>query len=51
MPAVKARKDRADQHEEYAPKWFSLRNGEWVYHGGYWESKAKGQFDDSPDIF
>jgi len=47
----KARKDRADQHEEYAPKWFSLRNGEWVYHGGYWESKAKGRFDDSPDIF
>ncbi len=47
----KARKDREVQGIEYRPRWFSLENGEWVYHGGFWEGKEGGMYTNIPDIF
>jgi Oxysterol-binding protein/PH domain len=46
-----ARKIREEQKTEYFPKWFHLENNEWVYSGGYWESREQNNFIDLPDIF
>ncbi|XP_004349793.2 hypothetical protein CAOG_01273 [Capsaspora owczarzaki ATCC 30864] len=51
------RKVRARQNQEHVPMWFTERedayngmNG-WLYRGGYWEAREKGQFDACPDIY
>jgi hypothetical protein len=33
------------------PRWFEEREGEWRYNGDYWEAKARGVFEQCPDIF
>jgi hypothetical protein len=36
---------------EYRPRWFSLVDSVWKYHGGYWEEKDRREFTNVPDIF
>lgn len=46
------RKSREERGEEWRPIWFELNDdGDWVYKGGYWQSKQYGSFESSPDIF
>lgn len=45
------RRRREELREEYIPKWFVSKDGEWIYKGGYWEDKEQGRFTNIPDIF
>ena len=46
------RKEREKKEEEYKPKWFYQNSeDEWVYKGGYWQSKQYEDFSDYPDIY
>lgn len=46
------RKAREERGEEWNPVWFHLNEeGDWVYKGGYWQSKQYGNFENSPEIF
>jgi hypothetical protein len=52
-----ARRERHDRGEEWAPRWFrrtvDAETGEetWQFVGGYWESRARGTWDNVPDLF
>ena len=46
-----ARKERSEAGQLYVPRWFEEREGEWRYKGDYWEAKARGVFEQCPDIF
>ncbi len=37
-----AQRDRRNNGQERAPRWFKQVGDEWLYVGGYWESRAKG---------
>ena len=45
------RKVREETGQIYFPKWFHEQNNEWLYSGGYWESREHSCFKDLPDIF
>ncbi|CAG8490270.1 5112_t:CDS:2 [Diversispora eburnea] len=38
------RKELESKGEVWTPQWFKLENDEWVYKGGYWETREKKQF-------
>jgi len=52
-----ARRERHDRGEEWSPRWFKRgvdpESGEecWLYQGGYWESRGRGQWENVADIF
>lgn len=46
-----ARKLREAEKTEYTAKWFELREGEWRYRGGYWETKENGIYDSSQGLY
>eukprot|EP00128_Syssomonas_multiformis_P012565 Colp12_sorted_trinity150504_noHs@28951 len=52
-----ARSVRQETGEVYHPRWFIEAHDpdsdttSWVYRGGYWEEKKKGQFTNLPDIY
>jgi hypothetical protein len=46
-----ARRSLAEMRLEYRPRWFSLVDSMWKYHGGYWEQREGRKFTNVPDIF
>lgn len=46
-----ARKLREAEKAEHCAKWFELREGEWRYKGGYWETKEAGIYDGCKDLY
>ena len=46
-----ARKIREVTMQEYQPKWFYMKDGEWIYAGGYWEAKDSHHMEEFPNIF
>ena len=51
------RKENEKKHIEHVPRYFKEQRDaftgdkEFVYLGGYWEDREKGNFKDLPDIY
>lgn len=50
--------ERGEEYPPYEPRWFTRRavphapqGTMWAYKGGYWEAKARGRWDEVPEIF
>lgn len=45
------RKAREERGEAWVPRWFEQQGDEWIYKGGYWEARAKKQWDGSEKLW
>jgi len=37
--------------KSWSPRWFINNGSEWLYKGGYWESRQTESWEDIPEIW
>ena len=45
------RKARDERGEKWEPKWFKADGEDWIYKGGYWESRSEKKWDGCEELW